>query len=324
MINEVRQTVLAIANKNNYGYIPPEDFNNYARHAQLDAFKEFFYDYNDQVNRLNKRVAVNQSTAVSASTNEAYGDLAERKRQVIEIVSEIKSLDNIASSGSHVFDRPSDLYLLNKLVYYNTQNASGTQTAFSATPTAPTLTDSGATFTTSVSVGDLVVNTYTSDTAFVTSVTDTVLGLTEDIFKNLGGGLSMTYKIFNPSKYSEIEIQDSSKIWSLDSSNLTKPTTMFPSCLIQGNNVIMYPNSITNKGSVIAQYIREPLDPAWTGFAEGLFNPSEPGYQDFELPESEIPLLVNKILQLAGVSIRDEQIYQYTVGQASIEDTQDK
>ena len=97
MINEVRQTVLAIANKNNYGYIPPEDFNNYARHAQMDAFKEFFYDYNDQVNRLNKRVAVNQSTAVSAATNEAYGDLAERKRQVIEIFSEIKCLDNIAS-----------------------------------------------------------------------------------------------------------------------------------------------------------------------------------------------------------------------------------
>ena len=43
MINEVRNTVLSIANKNNFGYITPNDFNLYARQAQLDIFEDYFY-----------------------------------------------------------------------------------------------------------------------------------------------------------------------------------------------------------------------------------------------------------------------------------------
>ena len=41
-INDVRNTVLAIANKNNYGYISPQDFNLYAKQAQLDMFEDYF------------------------------------------------------------------------------------------------------------------------------------------------------------------------------------------------------------------------------------------------------------------------------------------
>ena len=40
MINSVRNTVLAIINKNNYGYISPGDFNLFAKQAQLDIFDE--------------------------------------------------------------------------------------------------------------------------------------------------------------------------------------------------------------------------------------------------------------------------------------------
>ena len=46
MINSVRNTVLAILNKNNYGYISPNDFNLYAKQAQLDLFEDLFYEYN--------------------------------------------------------------------------------------------------------------------------------------------------------------------------------------------------------------------------------------------------------------------------------------
>ena len=43
MINSVRNTVLAIINKNNYGYISPSDFNLFAKQAQLDLFDEYFF-----------------------------------------------------------------------------------------------------------------------------------------------------------------------------------------------------------------------------------------------------------------------------------------
>ena len=45
MIDSVRNTVLAILNKNNYGYITPADFNLYAKQAQRDIFEEYFYSY---------------------------------------------------------------------------------------------------------------------------------------------------------------------------------------------------------------------------------------------------------------------------------------
>ena len=42
MINSVRNTVLAILNKNNYGYISPSDFNLFAKQAQMDIFEDYF------------------------------------------------------------------------------------------------------------------------------------------------------------------------------------------------------------------------------------------------------------------------------------------
>ena len=55
MINSVRNTVLAILNKNNYGYIAPNDFNLYAKQAQLDLFEDLFYEYNYQIIKENAR-----------------------------------------------------------------------------------------------------------------------------------------------------------------------------------------------------------------------------------------------------------------------------
>mgnify|MGYP003124891328 FL=1 len=56
-INDVRNTVLAIANKNNYGYISPQDFNLYAKQAQTDMFEDYFYQYNHFINKENNRVS---------------------------------------------------------------------------------------------------------------------------------------------------------------------------------------------------------------------------------------------------------------------------
>ena len=47
MINSVRNTVMAAADKNNFGYITPDDFNLYAKQAQLDIFEDYFYQYKD-------------------------------------------------------------------------------------------------------------------------------------------------------------------------------------------------------------------------------------------------------------------------------------
>ena len=55
MINSVRQSVLSVLNKNNYGYLSPADFNLFAKQAQLDIFESYFYQYNYQINKENAR-----------------------------------------------------------------------------------------------------------------------------------------------------------------------------------------------------------------------------------------------------------------------------
>ena len=43
-VDTVYQKVLAIANKEQRGYITPQEFNLFANQAQLDIFERYFYD----------------------------------------------------------------------------------------------------------------------------------------------------------------------------------------------------------------------------------------------------------------------------------------
>tara|TARA_R100001594_G_C3982004_1_gene250327 strand:- start:123 stop:842 length:720 start_codon:yes stop_codon:yes gene_type:complete len=45
-VDTVYQRVLALANKEQRGYITPQEFNLYANQAQLDIFEQYFYDLN--------------------------------------------------------------------------------------------------------------------------------------------------------------------------------------------------------------------------------------------------------------------------------------
>ena len=45
-VDTVYQRVLAITNKEQRGYITPQEFNTIANQAQLDIFEQYFYDLN--------------------------------------------------------------------------------------------------------------------------------------------------------------------------------------------------------------------------------------------------------------------------------------
>lgn len=124
----------------------------------------------------------------------------------------------------------------------------------------------------------------------------------------------------------EIEKVSHSKIHNLLASNIAAPTVSYPvytmdrpSFIGVNDTVIqLYPlilNSASQSGFITAQYIRYPLDPMWTynslSNGDPVFNPDfNIGYQDFELPESYEADLVLKILQYAGVSIRETDVVQ--------------
>lgn len=63
-IDTVYQTVLALANKEQRGYITPQEFNLFADHAQMSIFEQYFYDLNQF-----KRVPGNQSDYADMVSN---------------------------------------------------------------------------------------------------------------------------------------------------------------------------------------------------------------------------------------------------------------
>jgi len=111
----------------------------------------------------------------------------------------------------------------------------------------------------------------------------------------------------------DLEYVKNSQIEALLRSNLTAPTTRFPAYVIRGNSLFAYPTTLTS--DIVMNYIREPLDPKWTYTTltggEPVFDASAADYQDFELPADDEYRLITKILQYAGLSIREQQVQAF-------------
>ena len=301
LINTVRATVLSVANKNNFGYITPNDFNFYAKQAKLDIFEDYFYQYNSQLVKQNLR-----------QSGSGYADIVKGIEEVVDSFSRTKVLIN---KGVSNYDLPEDYYLIDKINYYNVLQTQGQATSFANNR----LIDSNATFTSTVQVGSLVSNIVSGDTAFVVEIiSDSQIRLTQNLFGAAGSQYAIVSTAYSTIK--EVERVSQNKIFYLNSSPLTSPSTTYPAYVLggasdttYGNTITIYPITLTQPGSIVSQYIRYPKDPNWTYVqlppgGEPAFNESALDYQDFELPVSDEPNLVNKILQYAGVSIRDKEV----------------
>jgi hypothetical protein len=216
---------------------------------------------------------------------------------------------------------------LNKVLAYTRLLASGQNTLVQAND----LVDAGATFVADgVQVGDIVANTTTNQTAFVGGVSANEITLIDaagnaaDIFP----ALFQNYAIYDESIVNEAEKVTQSKITMLNNSMLTAPSTLFPAYIQQEPLLTLFPASINTMGAVQCQYIRYPNDPKWTYVnlvgGEPSFDQSQPDFQDFELSISDEPTLVVKILQYAGMSIREVAAVQFGQALEKGEEEQEK
>ncbi len=118
----------------------------------------------------------------------------------------------------------------------------------------------------------------------------------------------------------QIDRVSNSEIKLLNISDKTTPTLLYPVYTLNANSIQVYPTTIS---SARITYVRYPATPKWTYTQVGdapLFNQSAVDYQDFELPLSDEMNLIVRILQLCGVTIREEQV----VNMAKSEEIQDK
>lgn len=104
MINEVRNTVLSVLSKDNRGYVTPEEFNLFAKQAQLEIFEQYFYNYSNHINKQNARL-----------NNSGYSAIPERLGEVIDRFLVDVSLGYDAISGK--FYAPGDDNILTPKQY---------------------------------------------------------------------------------------------------------------------------------------------------------------------------------------------------------------
>ena len=98
-IDTVYQRVLAVLNKEQRGYITPQEFNLFANQAQMDIFEQYFYD-------------INQFSRMSGNDTE-YSDMLNILNEKINIFARTVALNY---DNNH-FDKPSDFYRLGTIIY---------------------------------------------------------------------------------------------------------------------------------------------------------------------------------------------------------------
>ena len=103
-INRVYQKVLALANKEQRGYITPQEFNLIAQQAQMEIFEQYFYD-------------INQFGRVPGNNTE-YSDML---NIIEEKISKFKKRTTLTHIGNQQFRLPEDYYRIGTLSYRNNE-----------------------------------------------------------------------------------------------------------------------------------------------------------------------------------------------------------
>ena len=141
-IDTTYQTVLALANKEQRGYITPQEFNLFAEQAQLEILEQYFYDIN-QFNRLPKN-------------NTEYSDMVSLIREKLSVL-EVNNVKVAKGANARsTFPKPTDLYKVGtiKTIYGDgfkeVERVSGKELAAMQLSPLTTPTDANPVYTTSL------------------------------------------------------------------------------------------------------------------------------------------------------------------------------
>ena len=131
-------------------------------------------------------------------------------------------------------------------------------------------------------------------------------------YYDVGGSISDLYKIGSISVGGKpCQQVNANRLDIILSSSLTKPTIDHPIYVLKQNKVYIYPATIL--GDITVNYVKKPDEAEWNGYnIGGAFQYNENFSTQFELHPSEEPDLVIKVLQLAGITLKDPALYQAT------------
>lgn len=300
-IDTVYQRVLAMANKEQRGYITPQEFNLFANQAQMEIFEQYFYDAG-QFNRMPKDNTPRSD--VNHLLEEKISVFKKREQPVVitnrfgdgTLPSDVYRLDNIIRFGLYadntnqiVDEVTEDEYVVYKRsllskptikrpVYIRTGEFAIKVHPYSASPGA----SAAVYFTSTGSLnhnGDLSLINITGANLEYIEVGQEIVGVNTN---NIAAG---------------------TKVTSISNTVLT----ISPDALTGGSFTLTFASN-----DIKCNYIKKPTKANW-GYTEingsALYNSASS--TDFELHASEETSLVYKILALSGIPLGGEL---YSIG----------
>ena len=97
-VDAVYKVVLAVINKEQRGYLTPDQFNRLGRQAQLDLLEKSFYDYNRALTRRN----------IQGNSSE-YGDIAQNIKEKLDVFNYSETI-GVGPGGYTLSGMPQPLY----------------------------------------------------------------------------------------------------------------------------------------------------------------------------------------------------------------------
>jgi len=361
-IDTVYQKVLALANKEQRGYITPQEFNLFADMAQKEIFEQYFYDINqwtrqhgnshsfaDMQNNLEEKISLFEHSAITDNITvvNRWGDvkILEDLPNLYRLGSvRVKYPENSRYVEAEKIDTMKEFALLedSKLTKYNRKRPAYLRyfNGYDRIKIFPfPVEDDGSNF-------DLSTNEFENDYIQVKSIqhpSGRPDGMyfyfdQQEMIDLLGKGfihndiinISTTNSTGATNKVDNHAV----KIWTVDSGNSVDghahgrlhPFELQGGVFAVGDRIFLStPKKLSNKRNVQADYIRKPSKPNW-GYIivseKSLYNASTSN--DFELHASEESELVYRILALAGIAIEKPQLTQTAVGLQTAQVQQEK
>jgi len=290
-VDTVYQRVLAIANKEQRGYITPIEFNLYANQAQMSIYEGYFYDL-DQ--------------ALRARGNETFSsdkvDIIEQKLQIFErvdgLVQIARNYTIINDAISRGLRLPTYVYRVKKIERQDTYGVDSTLMRDTIRLLDEALLGAG--------LQNEKPKDYEYDTTSALFLNDEITEIEEERSSNIPGTFfspGADCEILNISEFLNVRKFSSRKTLQKISPYLERPIAN-----VTNNIVRVIDNHV---GQVVAPtliiYYKIPRKVEWGYNVVGehaLYDKDKA--TNFELHESEAPRLVYEILQLAGISMGKE------------------
>ena len=296
-VNQVYKTVLLILNKEQRGYLTPDEFNKIATQAQLEIFESYFEELNQQY-RL-------------PDNNSEYADRLKNLREKLSVFQESGSCSYVGP----YFSLPT-----------NSSTAVSAQITTTTSQVYPIPLNAGETDSGQISVTMSDASNVQQPLAEFTdwTVSNNVLNLVNIPVAGRTIIITVTdfsvYKLGTVIHKDEKEVQyvQPNELLELNLSPLTKPTEYYPVYKYKDYQIFVYPTSITSE--ISCTFLRKPLNPVWNFTGNDANNNYQYVYDSvnsvsFELHPSEQTDLILKILLYAGVVIKDPQIIQVAAQQ---------